>query len=145
MKYDNKLLGGHVGEGGHPNETYSDVVYRLSRTPGTIQNRLFSEQQNRIFGAVGDVAFNPVNLIPAGGIAANGLKMLSSVAKTAKVAKALNRMAKMAKPAAIMSDVAEGEESYSDYPNKPPIKDLTNDQQKFMAQMISNMNKYKSK
>jgi hypothetical protein len=145
LKYANKLLGGHVGEGGHPNETYSDVTYRLSKTPGTIQNRFFSGGENRVNAAVGDVIFNPVNLIPVGGMAAKGLGALSSAVGVSKAARTFNRMAQMAKPTAVMSDVAEGVESYDDYINKPPIKNLTNEQQKFMTDMISNLNKNKRK
>ena len=78
-------------------------------------------------------------------MAAKGLGALSSAAKVAKVARTFNRMAQMAKPTALMSDVAEGSESYDDYVNKPPIKNLTNEQQKFMTDMISNLNKNKGK
>jgi hypothetical protein len=145
LKYANKLLGGHISEGGNPNETYSDVTYRLSKTPGTIQNRLFSEEQNRANGAVGDVLYNPINLAPVGGWAAKGLQGLAAAQQVSKAAKTFNRMAQMAKPTALMSDVAEGVESYNDYTKKPPIKDLTEEQQKFMTDMINNLNKSKGK
>jgi hypothetical protein len=109
LKKINTLAGGNIEKGGYNRETASDLISRLERTPGTIQNSIknappipnapnlpfgvsapvnfavnafnnvVSPRTNQTAAALGDVILDPVNVAPAGRWAKKGLQGAASL------------------------------------------------------------------
>lgn len=140
LKKANTALGGNIEKGGYNRESYSDLISRLERTPGTIQNEIqkgpipnisappfaspivdpanlainafnvIRPNFNRAAAAVGDVALDPANRIPVGRAAKTLFKGASTLAGSVNSARA----AKLAKGLEFLSDVSPTVDNASD-------------------------------
>jgi len=150
-----KEVGDFIGvkklkKGGHPNETYSDVVYRLSHTPGTIANKI--EQENpkglSLMAGIGEAVLDPVNALPLGAAAQQGFKYLAAnAARLPKLAAALTRMSKLGKPADMVNTGNDAWESNKEYESRPePAKEaMTNKEKELVDEVIKNIKKRNEK
>jgi hypothetical protein len=173
LKKYNTALGGNIEVGGHKNEGYSDLVRRLSKTPGTIQYILDKAYVppvpspfagplnlvtsaipyiNRTAGALGDAILDPINLIPVG----EGIKAVTESAKNIPAAVRFFNNASQSYPEILnalkigvknIPNAMAGKdvlEATESYISYPEKNNnLTPEQQKVMDDMINNLNKKK--
>lgn len=147
-----KELGPYVGSdiksGGYPNESYSDVVFRLAHTPGKPAYNIRKNDPSALplLAAAGEVITDPVNAIPFGSIAKGGMGYLASkAANIKKLATALSRMSYLAKPADMLRTVGEFVEEKNKYINRPEAvkTELTKEQADLINRITKNIGQQK--
>jgi hypothetical protein len=135
-------------KGGHPNETYSDVVYRLSHTPRTLANRMEKEYPKglSILAGAGEALLDPVNALPLGSWAGSGLKYLGANAgNIPKLAATLFRMGKAAPFADFITTANDAKVANDEYLKRPEPenKPLTKEEQDLINRITKNINQQK--
>lgn len=135
-------------KGGHPNETYSDVVYRLSHTPGTSANVIEKKYPKglSVLSGAGEALLDPINALPIGSWAGSGLKYLGvNASKIPKLAATLFRMGKLAPVADFLTTANDAKVANDEYVARPEPenKPLTKGEQALINRMTKKINQQK--
>jgi len=135
-------------KGGHPNETYSDVVYILSHTPGTSANVIEKKYPKglSVLSGAGEALLDPINALPIGSWAGSGLKYLGvNAGKIPKLAATLFRMGKLAPVADFLTTANDAKVANDEYVARPEPenKPLTKGEQALMNRITKKINQQK--
>lgn len=144
LKKANTLLGGNIEQGGYNRESYGDLIDRLKRTPGTIQNTinnnpaLKSTGINEAAAYAGETVLDPVNKIPVGKLSRLGIMIAATRKKVPEKSAWVLRQMAGAGPYIIKGN--EVYQSAQNIMNPKEREDVMTPQQKEFVKKLSGYN-----
>jgi hypothetical protein len=147
LKNIGPYVGSDIKTGGHPNESFSDVVFRLSHTKGkpayAINKNVPSAMP--LLAAAGEVFTDPVNIFPYGDLIGGGIKRLAQASNIRKLANSLNALAFASKGIEPLHNLQDFITAYGDYISRPepPKPAMTKQQADLVNQITKNIGQQK--